>query len=142
VHEVTVYIMASVTKQTKMAAYESPSLTVGTLTEQQYADLTREQHTVSDWNIILVVIRDGKFENDLEFEEVKKRASKKQVFSQAFTPGKKVKFTMGGVVEDAGILDLEAPAEVLALLKPCLPASEGEPYSLTGKGAALYRVGN
>jgi hypothetical protein len=78
-----------------------------------------------------VVIRDGKFENDLEFDEVKKRASNKQVFIQASTPSKKVKFTMGCAAEDVGVLDLEATAEFLALLK--LPASEGDPYSLTSK---------
>jgi hypothetical protein len=40
--------------------------------------------------MIFFVIPDGKFKNYLEFEEVKKWASKKQVFKQAFTLSKKM----------------------------------------------------
>jgi hypothetical protein len=40
---------------------------------------------------------------------------------------------MGGVEEDLGTLDREAPAEVIMLLKTRPPASESEAYLLTGK---------
>jgi hypothetical protein len=113
VREATVHIMIPSTKDTKMVAYGAPALEVGGLTDQHYVDLTQEQHMVRDWNIILLAIRYGKLENDLEFEEVKKRTSKKYYFGQAFTPSKNVKFTMGGFEEDASTLDFKAHLEVL-----------------------------
>jgi hypothetical protein len=40
VHEATMHMMASATKQTKMTTYQSPYFLVGTLNEQQYDGLT------------------------------------------------------------------------------------------------------
>jgi hypothetical protein len=49
---------------------------------------------VTDWNQIILAIKAGKFDTEKEYEEIKLRASKKSVFSQAFTLRKKVKFAM------------------------------------------------
>jgi hypothetical protein len=69
--------MAPATKQTKFAAYEAPALVVANLTEKQFGELTQEQHPVNDWNRIIWDIKAGRFENELEYEEIKQRASKK-----------------------------------------------------------------
>jgi hypothetical protein len=51
---------------------------------------------VTDWNILILAIKSVRFDNEKEYEEIKLRASKKSVFSQAFTPRKKVKHAMEG----------------------------------------------
>jgi hypothetical protein len=94
VPEAMVHIMAPATKQTKFAAYETPALSVASLKVAQYEYLTQEQHPVTDWTIIILDIKAGRFDTEKEYEEIKLRASKKSVFSQAFTPRKKVKFAM------------------------------------------------
>jgi hypothetical protein len=52
---------------------------VETLTEKQFGELTQEQHPVNDWNRIILAIKAGRFENELEYEDI---SSKKRVFSQ------------------------------------------------------------
>jgi hypothetical protein len=126
-----VHIMAPATKQTKFAAYEAPALAVASLTPAQYEDLTQEQHPVTDWNRIMLAIKAGKFDTEKEYEEIKLRASKKSVFSQAFTPRKKVKFAMEGAITGMQAVDLEASSEIRTLLKPRRPVSEGAAHSLT-----------
>jgi hypothetical protein len=96
VQEAIVHIMAPATKQTKFAVYEAPALSVASLPVAQYEDLTQEQHHVTDWNRIILAINAGRFDTEKEYEEIKLRASKKSVFSQAFTPRKKIKFAMEG----------------------------------------------
>jgi hypothetical protein len=68
------------------------------LTETQYAKLTQEQHPVTDWNQIILAIKVGRFDTGTEYKEIKLRAGKKSVFSQAFTPTprKRVTFAMEG----------------------------------------------
>jgi hypothetical protein len=61
----------------------------------------------------------------------KLRASKKSVFSHAFTPHKKVKFSMEGAIASMQAVDLEASSEIRTLLKPRRPVSEGAAHSLT-----------
>jgi hypothetical protein len=133
IREAMVHIMAPTTKQTKFAAYEAPALAVANLSEKQHAELTQEQHPVNDWNIIILAINAGQFENEFEYEEVKQRASKKSVFSQAFTPRKKVKFGLEVLVPDVQEVSLDVLAEVQSLLKPRRPVMEGAAHALTGK---------
>jgi hypothetical protein len=101
------------------------------LTSAQYEDLTQEQNPVTDWNRIILAIKAGKFDIEKEYEEIKLQASKQSVFSQAFTPGKKVKFAMEGAIAGMQAVDLEASSEIRILLKPRRPVSEGDAHSLT-----------
>jgi hypothetical protein len=55
------------------------------------------------------------------------------VFSQAFTPRKKVKFGLEVLVPGVQEVSLEVSAEVQSLLKPRRPAMEGAAHALTGK---------
>jgi hypothetical protein len=48
-----VHIMVHATKQTKFLAYQSPFVK---LSQSQYGQLVREQHSVSDWNRILFAL--------------------------------------------------------------------------------------
>jgi hypothetical protein len=61
------HIMTPATKQTNVAAYETPALDVDFLTDLQYDDLIREQHPIAEWNRILLAIKEGNFENESEF---------------------------------------------------------------------------
>jgi hypothetical protein len=58
VKEPMTHIMTPATKQTKFAAYEAPALALDLLTDLQCADLIREQHPVSEWNHILLAIKE------------------------------------------------------------------------------------
>jgi hypothetical protein len=46
--EAMVHIMAPTTKQSKFAAYEATALAVASLSQNQYVELTQEQHPVND----------------------------------------------------------------------------------------------
>jgi hypothetical protein len=131
VPEAMVHIMAPATKQTKFVAYEAPALSVAILTVAQYEDLTQEQHPVTDWNRIILAIKAGRFDTEKEYEEIKLRASKKSVFSQAFTPRKKFKFATEGATAGMQAVDLEASSEIWTLLKPRRTVSEGAAHLLT-----------
>jgi hypothetical protein len=89
IQESMVHIMAPSTTKTKFAAYEAPALEVANLTEKQFAEVTQEQHPVNDWHRIILVIKAGRFDKELEYEEIKQRASKKSMFSQSFTRGRR-----------------------------------------------------
>jgi hypothetical protein len=65
-----------------------------THTKLQYSELTQEHHPVNDWNRIILAIKAGRFDNEVEYEEIEQRDSKKSVYSQSFTPRKKSKFGM------------------------------------------------
>jgi hypothetical protein len=127
IDEAMVHIMAPTTKQMKFAAYEAPTLSVATLTDKQFGELTQEQHPVNDWHRIMLAIKAGRFENELEYEDIKQRASKKSVFSQ------KVKFGLEVLAPSVQEIKLEASMEVQILLKPHWPAMGGAAYALTGK---------
>jgi hypothetical protein len=131
VPEAMVHIISSATKHTKFAAYEAPALFVASLTVAHYEDITQKQHPVTNWNIIILAIKAGRFDTEKEYQEIKLRASKKSVFSQAFTPRKKVKLSMEGVTTDVQAVDLEASSEIRSLLKPRWPVSEGAAHSLS-----------
>jgi hypothetical protein len=138
VKEPMIHIMTPATKQTNFAAYDTPALSVDLLTDLQYADLIPEQHPVAEWNRILLAIKEGNFENEPEFNEIKLRAARKPAFSKSFTPRKKVKFVMGGAIEDVGMLDMGASdmgasCEVKATLQPRAMGYQTEPWILTGK---------
>jgi hypothetical protein len=91
-----VHIMAPATKQMKFAAYDALALAVVNLTDMQYAKLTQEYHPVNDWNQIILAIKAGRFDNELEYEEIKQRAIKKCVFQQSFTPKEEGEVCAGG----------------------------------------------
>jgi hypothetical protein len=55
------------------------------------------------------------------------------VFSQSFTPRKKVKFGLEVLAPSVQEIKLEASTEVLNLLKPRRPAMEGYVHALNGK---------
>jgi hypothetical protein len=126
-------IMNPATKQTKFAAYETPAMSMDLLTYLQYADLIPEQHPVAELNRILLAIKEGNFENESEFNEIKLRAARKPAFSKSFTPSKKVKFVMGGAIEDVGMLDMGASYKVKATLQSRAMGDQTEPYILMGK---------
>jgi hypothetical protein len=93
VTQACVYIsMAHAAKQTKFLAYQSPFVKVSQLSQSQYRQLVREQHSVSDWSRIFFVLNQSSCEDDMEFEEVKTRAAKKPGSIPEFTPSKRVKF--------------------------------------------------
>jgi hypothetical protein len=133
IEEAMVQITTPTTKQTKFAAYEALALAISTLTYKQFGELTQEQHPVTDWNRIILAIKPGRFENESEYEEIKQSASKKSVFSQSFTPMKKVNFGLEVLAPSVQEIKLEASTEVLNLLKPRRPAMEGAAHALTGK---------
>jgi hypothetical protein len=63
-------------------------------------------------------------QNQTEFKEVKLRATRKPVFGKAFAHRKKVKFAMGGAIEDVSMINLESPYEaqgggVVLMVKEC-----------------------
>jgi hypothetical protein len=133
VKEPMIHSMTPGTKQTNFATYETLALAVDLLTDLQYADLIRDQHPVVEWNRILLAIKEGNFENESEFNEIKLRATREPAFSKSFTPRKKVKFVMGGAIEDAGMLDMGASYDVKATLQPLAMEDQAEPWILTGK---------
>jgi hypothetical protein len=104
-----VHIMAHATKQTKFAAYQVPYVKVSQLSQSQYGQLVREQHSVSDWNHILFAFNQSKYKDDMEFEEVKMRAAKKPGSIPAFIPSKRVKFEGYYSAEDSFVL-MEVPS--------------------------------
>jgi hypothetical protein len=61
------------------------------------------------------------------------QATQKPAFSKSFTPRKKVKFVMGGAIEDVGMLDMGASYDVKATLQPRAMEDQTEPWILTGK---------
>jgi hypothetical protein len=65
---------------------------VSQLSQSQYKKMTREQHSVADWNRILFALNQVGCEDDVEIEEVKKLAANKSGSRQVFTPSKRVKF--------------------------------------------------
>jgi hypothetical protein len=99
----------------------------------QYAALIREQHPVAEWNHILLEIKEGNFEKESEFNEIKLQTMRKPAFSKSFTPRKKVIFVMGGAIEDAGMLAMGASYDVKATLQPRVMENQAEPWILTGK---------
>jgi acetyl-CoA acetyltransferase len=113
IQEAMVHIMAPTTKHTKFADYEVPALAVATLKENQFGELTQDQHPVNDWNRIMLAIKAGIFENELEYEEIKQRSSKKSVFSQSFIPRKNVKFGLEVLVPTVQEIKLGAELELL-----------------------------
>jgi hypothetical protein len=136
IREAMVHIMAPATKQTKFAAYEALDLAVANLMKIQYDELTQEQHPVNEWNRIILAIKADRFDNDLEYEEFKHRASKKSVFIQSFTPRNKVKFAMEGSTTGVQEAKLDDLADIQSLLKSRRPVAECVSYrthALTGK---------
>jgi hypothetical protein len=81
----------------------------------------------------LLAIKEGNFENESESSEIKLRATRKPAFRKSFTTRKKVKFAMGGAIEDVGMLGMGAPYEVKATLQPRAMENQTEPWIITGK---------
>jgi hypothetical protein len=77
---------------TKFDAHVEPAVNAALLTHDQYEALTQEQHTVEEWNVILLVLSKGYFATASGYNGIKNRASKASVFSKAFNPRKRLKF--------------------------------------------------
>jgi hypothetical protein len=133
IQEAMVRIIASATKQMNSEAYEAPALAVAKLMEMQYVELTEEQHPANDWNRIILAIKAGQFNNDLDYEEIRQRARKNSVFGQSLTPTKKVKFAMEGATAGVQEVKLESSADIQSLPKPRRPVAEDAEHALTGK---------
>jgi hypothetical protein len=61
------------------------------------------------------------------------RATRKPAFSKSFTLSKKVKFAMGGAIEDVGVLDMGASYDAKATVQPRAMENQAEPWVLVGK---------
>jgi hypothetical protein len=61
VTENVIHIMAQATKNTNVAAYTEPAVNAALLTEDHYVELTQEQNTVEEWNMILLALSKGIF---------------------------------------------------------------------------------
>jgi hypothetical protein len=101
VTENMIYIMEQATKNTKFAAYADPAVNAALLTEDQYVELTQEQHTAEEWNMILLALSKGDIATASEYNEIKQRESRALGFSTAFTPWKRVKFQDQGTARDS-----------------------------------------
>jgi hypothetical protein len=55
VTENMIHIMDQANKHTKVVAYAEPAVNDALLTEDQYEELIKEQHTVEEWHIIILV---------------------------------------------------------------------------------------
>jgi hypothetical protein len=92
-----VHIMVPATNQTKCVVCEAPDLEVATLTGLQYADLTREQHPVSERNRILLAIQEGKFENEIYVDEDKNWHPRNRHSAKLSSQKQEVDFSMEDV---------------------------------------------
>jgi hypothetical protein len=68
VPENTIHSMAQATKNTKFAAYAEPAVNAALLTEDQYVELTQEQHTVEEWNRILLALSERDFDTASKYD--------------------------------------------------------------------------
>jgi hypothetical protein len=84
-----------------------------------------------------LAIKAGLFDNDLEYEKIKKRASKKSLFNQSFTPRKKVKFMMEVLTSGVQEVKLEAWMDIQSLLKAHRPVAKGGAHALRGGGGEI-----
>jgi hypothetical protein len=80
-----------------------------------------------------LAVKEGFFENEMDFNEIKLWATRKPAFGNYVTHHKKFKFAMGDVIEDVGMLGMGAPYELKATLKPNTIVDQEEPWMLTGK---------
>jgi hypothetical protein len=88
---------------------------------------------VNDWNRIILAIKAGRFENELEYEYIKQGSSNKSVFSQSFTLRKNLKFGLEVLAPGVQEVKLEDSVEVQSLLKTLRPVIEGAAHALPGK---------
>jgi hypothetical protein len=101
-----IHIMAQAKNNTNFAAYAKPAVNAALM------ELTQEQHTVEEWNRILLASSKGYFATASEYDEIKQRASRSSVFITAFSP-KRVKFQDKYAARDGfGELEFTVNAEV------------------------------
>jgi hypothetical protein len=91
--------MAQATTHTKFAAYAEPAVNAALLTEDKYVELTQEQHTVEEWNRILLAFSKGAFTAVTEYDEIKKRAYKASGFSKALLLESELSFRIRMMLE-------------------------------------------
>jgi hypothetical protein len=65
VTQACVYIMAHATKQIEFTAYQIPFVKFSQLSQSQYGQLVRDQHSLSDWNRILFALNQSNCEDDM-----------------------------------------------------------------------------
>jgi hypothetical protein len=96
-----IHIMAQATKTLSVLRMLSLMLMWhALLTEDQYVELTQEQHTVEEWNRIILAVSKGDFDTASEYNEIKQRESRALGFRTAVTPRKRVKFQYQGAARD------------------------------------------
>jgi hypothetical protein len=97
-------ILAPARKATKFAAYREPSLPTSKLNQVQYNTLLQGRHDVVNWNRILTAVKVVRFDDGVEFQEVKTRAATKSELGMAVTPSKKAKITRDEIELEADLL--------------------------------------
>jgi hypothetical protein len=83
--------MAPANGQRKASAFKAPSIHVQGLSAKQMHALTTDRHSVQEWLSLFTALRVVRFEGDDEFEDVKRRATKKLTIGADFTPNKRAK---------------------------------------------------
>jgi hypothetical protein len=76
VPENMIHVMVQAMKHSKCDAYDEHDVNDVLLTEDQYVELTQDQHTVEEWNRILLALSKGDFATASEYDEIKKSKSK------------------------------------------------------------------
>jgi hypothetical protein len=136
-----IHILAQATKNTKCAAYAEPVVNAALRTDDQYVELTQEQHTMEEWNRILLALSNGDFATASEYDEIEQRASKASGFSTAFTPREQVKFQDQNAATDVFLeLDVTINTEVRANLQSDSSANTEERVDVTREAwSAMYQ---
>jgi hypothetical protein len=83
------HILDPANGQRKASAFKEPSIQVQGLSAKQMHALTTDLHSVQEWHCLFTSLRVVRFEGDDEFEDVKRRATKKVTIGAAFTPNKR-----------------------------------------------------
>jgi hypothetical protein len=85
------YILAPASGQRKASDFKEPFIQVQGLSLKQMHALTTDRHSVQELHLLFTALRVVRFEGDDEFEDVKRRATKKLTIGDVLTPNKRVK---------------------------------------------------
>jgi hypothetical protein len=77
--------------QRKVSAFKEPSIQVQGLSAKQMQALTMERHSVQEWHRLFTALCVVRLKGDDEFEDVKRRATKKLTIEADFIPNKRAK---------------------------------------------------
>jgi hypothetical protein len=85
------HILAPANGQRKASDFKEPFIQVQCLSAKQMHALTTDRHSVHEWHRLFTALRVVRFEGDDEFEDAKRRATKKLTIGADFTPNKRAK---------------------------------------------------